>query len=90
MTSNTFCDNCTSKPTKRIQAVLTRGDIVESVCRKVQCKTCNLATWAGCGAHIEQVLGAIPQAQRCQGHTNEASKQASNARDSWFRRLLKR
>lgn len=36
------------------------------MCRAITCKTCNRPTWAGCGAHVEQVLGHIPPAQRCQ------------------------
>jgi hypothetical protein len=35
------------------------------MCRRVTCNTCNKPTWAGCGAHIEQVLGDVPKAQRC-------------------------
>jgi len=36
------------------------------MCRQVTCPQCNKPTWAGCGAHVEQVLGHIPPAQRCQ------------------------
>jgi len=36
------------------------------MCRAITCKSCNKPTWAGCGAHVEQVLGHIPAAQRCQ------------------------
>lgn len=36
------------------------------MCRAVTCNKCKKPTWAGCGAHIEQVLGHVPQAQRCQ------------------------
>ncbi|HSD90844.1 MAG TPA: hypothetical protein VLB44_25140 [Kofleriaceae bacterium] len=36
------------------------------MCRAVVCRTCQRPTWAGCGAHVEQVLGHVPPAQRCQ------------------------
>lgn len=35
------------------------------MCRKVTCKECGKPTWAGCGAHVEQVLGDVPTAERC-------------------------
>jgi hypothetical protein len=35
------------------------------MCRRITCNTCGKPSWAGCGAHIEQVLGAIPPADRC-------------------------
>lgn len=38
------------------------------MCRRVTCNECGKATFAGCGMHVEQVLGGVPQDQRCQGH----------------------
>jgi hypothetical protein len=35
------------------------------MCRLVTCKKCQKPTWAGCGAHVEQVLGHVPPAARC-------------------------
>lgn len=35
------------------------------MCRKVVCKTCKKATWAGCGRHVEQTLAGVPKSQRC-------------------------
>ncbi|MCK6548847.1 hypothetical protein L6R52_23585 [Myxococcota bacterium] len=35
------------------------------MCRAVVCPTCKKPTWAGCGAHVEQVLGHVPKDQRC-------------------------
>ncbi|MBP6830557.1 MAG: hypothetical protein KA978_07215 [Deltaproteobacteria bacterium] len=29
------------------------------------CSECNKATFAGCGMHVEQVLGGVPAEQRC-------------------------
>ena len=38
------------------------------MCRRVTCKTCGKPTYAGCGMHIEQVLGDVEPADRCGGH----------------------
>jgi len=35
------------------------------MCRRVSCSKCGKPSWAGCGAHIEQVLGNVPAADRC-------------------------
>ncbi|MCX5743204.1 MAG: hypothetical protein NT062_11990 [Proteobacteria bacterium] len=35
------------------------------MCRAVTCKDCKKPNWAGCGAHVEQVLGHVPRADRC-------------------------
>lgn len=67
------------------------------MCRRVQCRKCGRPDWAGCGAHIEQVLGNIPKSERCQcresaakdraagGHAGEAS---AHSQRSWLSRLL--
>ena len=36
------------------------------MCMKIQCNKCGKATWAGCGAHKDQVLKGIPETERCQ------------------------
>ena len=35
------------------------------MCRRVECDNCGKPTYAGCGKHIEQVLGDVPREQRC-------------------------
>lgn len=35
------------------------------MCRAVKCRKCGKTTWAGCGAHVDQVLAGVPQSQRC-------------------------
>jgi len=30
------------------------------MCRRVECRKCGRPTFAGCGAHVEQVLGDVP------------------------------
>lgn len=58
------------------------------MCRRVNCKICNKATWAGCGQHVSQVMAGIPRADRCQGHT-EAERAAASG-GSFFSRLFGR
>jgi hypothetical protein len=63
------------------------------MCRQTTCRTCQKPTWAGCGAHVEQVLGHIPKAERCQGHTrtpNPKTAKLSTPADSSKRSLLQR
>lgn len=43
------------------------------MCRRITCDICEKPTYAGCGEHIEQVLGDVPVADRCQGHDDEKS-----------------
>ena len=47
------------------------------MCRRVTCSKCGKASWAGCGAHVEQVLGSVPLADRCK--CREAPRVASGA-----------
>lgn len=42
------------------------------MCRSVTCKTCGLASWTGCGQHVEQVMAGVPETKRCQGHPTQA------------------
>ncbi len=42
------------------------------MCRRVTCPTCGKPTFAGCGMHIEQVLGDVPPDQRCKCRENKA------------------
>ena len=35
------------------------------MCRRVECSRCGRPTYAGCGAHVEQVLSSVPPAERC-------------------------
>jgi len=36
------------------------------MCRAITCNKCKRPTWAGCGAHVEQVLGHVRPDERCQ------------------------
>lgn len=48
------------------------------MCRRVTCERCGKPTFAGCGAHIEQVLGDVPKAERCRcRETSSAPKEGA-------------
>jgi hypothetical protein len=55
------------------------------MCRAVTCRKCGKTTWAGCGQHVEQVMGGVPASQRCPGHTGEAA-----ASRGWLRKFFGR
>ena len=42
------------------------------MCRRVECHKCGRPTYAGCGMHVEQVLGNVPPAQRCRCREEKA------------------
>ncbi len=35
------------------------------MCTRTTCRSCGKPTYSGCGAHIEMVLGDVPQDKRC-------------------------
>lgn len=58
------------------------------MCRRVTCERCNKPTFAGCGAHIEQVLRDVPQEQRCKCREQPQDAHGAGAvepkKKSWF------
>lgn len=61
------------------------------MCRRVECRQCGRPTWAGCGAHVEQVLGDVPKADRCQCREAPPKRRADGGPSeprSWLSRLL--
>jgi len=65
------------------------------MCRRVECRQCARPTYAGCGMHVEQVLGDVPAAKRCR--CREAKPKAKDAQPktatgpgSWLAGLLRR
>ena len=64
------------------------------MCQRVQCSQCGKPTWVGCGAHVEQVLGDVPEQDRC--HCSDEDDVALEQpaapvqapRKSWLSRLL--
>lgn len=61
------------------------------MCQRVRCPKCGKPTFAGCGRHVEQVLGDVPPDERCQCR-QEAPKNARGPTEapSFFRRLFDR
>jgi hypothetical protein len=43
------------------------------MCRRVECRKCGRPTFAGCGMHVEQVLGNVPPEQRCRCREERAA-----------------
>ena len=68
-----------------VAIVRTFGKVVD-MCRQVTCKTCGKASWAGCGMHVEQVLGHLSADQRCECHLAPPALAESGARKRWFSR----
>jgi hypothetical protein len=62
------------------------------MCRRVTCGTCGKPTFAGCGAHIEQVLGDVPKAERCRCHEKPSPEGPAkrSADDGFLGRLFGR
>lgn len=56
------------------------------MCRRVECNECHKPTYAGCGMHIEQVLGDVPREDRCS--CREKRKAAAKEEPSILRRLF--
>jgi len=54
------------------------------MCRRATCPTCNKPTYAGCGMHIEQVLGDVPTAQRCACRDAAAKPAPPSGKRSWW------
>lgn len=61
------------------------------MCRRVECSKCGRPTYAGCGAHVEQVLGSVPPAARCRCREDRAKTPGATGAAgprSWLRGLL--
>ena len=60
------------------------------MCRLVECPKCGRPTFAGCGAHVEQVLGHVPPAERCRCREEAGKTEAPPQGESrsWLRGLL--
>jgi hypothetical protein len=56
------------------------------MCQRVRCNSCGKPTYAGCGRHVEQVLGDVPVEQRCQCREN--ARPDDGAPPSLLKRLL--
>ena len=50
------------------------------MCSRVNCKQCGKPSYAGCGAHVEQVLGDVAKEDRCK--CRETKREAKAEGDS--------
>jgi len=63
------------------------------MCRRVDCRQCGRPTYAGCGMHVEQVLGDVPKADRCrcrEAKAQDARPDATSGPRSWLAGLLRK
>jgi hypothetical protein len=63
-----------------------------AMCQRIACAECKKPTYAGCGRHIEAVLGDVPPEARCVCRTalKQAVKGEASKEPSFFRRILGR
>lgn len=54
------------------------------MCRRVTCDRCGKPTFAGCGMHVEQVLGDVPREERCRCAEASAGPPKATALPSWL------
>ncbi len=54
------------------------------MCQRVTCADCEKPDWKGCGAHIEQVLGDVPNEERCKCR-EEGRREATPSPGLWGR-----
>lgn len=54
------------------------------VCRPAECPKCGKTTWSGCGRHVDSVMDAVPQSQRCT--CDHSASSSSGGLRSLFRR----
>jgi len=60
------------------------------MCRAITCRTCDRPTWAGCGAHVEAVLGHVPVDQRCSCREKASASKEGKPKSGLVRRLFGR
>lgn len=60
------------------------------MCRRVECSDCKKPTYAGCGMHVEQVLGDVAREERCTCREQREPERSSvsGAPSSVLRRLF--
>jgi hypothetical protein len=62
------------------------------MCRRIQCTACGKPSFAGCGMHIEQVLGDVPRGERCRCADDKAQavpESKPRKAHSWWQPLRK-
>jgi hypothetical protein len=43
------------------------------MCQRITCSDCGKPSFAGCGRHVESVLGNVPPSERCRCRDSRAS-----------------
>lgn len=56
------------------------------MCARITCSSCGKPSYSGCGRHVEQVLGDVPEKERCRCREARAAEEKSNR--SFFERLF--
>lgn len=56
------------------------------MCQRATCDVCGKPTYVGCGRHVEQVLGDVPEEKRCA--CREDAKARPRNDDSVWKRLF--
>ena len=59
------------------------------MCRRVTCNSCGKPTFAGCGMHVQQVLGDVRREDRCRcNEKRSAAPRTRGEEQSLWKRLL--
>ena len=58
------------------------------MCRRVTCSSCGKPTFAGCGMHVEQVLGDVPPEDRCKCAEKRAAAAGPGEEQPFWKRLF--
>ena len=56
------------------------------MCTRIECSKCHKPSYAGCGRHVEQVLGDVPPSDRCRCREERAA--AGKGEPSFLERLF--
>jgi hypothetical protein len=57
------------------------------MCQRITCRKCGKPSFAGCGRHVESVLGDVPVAKRCAGHTRDSASASPGGSPGLLKRL---
>jgi hypothetical protein len=58
------------------------------MCQRVKCNSCGKPTYAGCGRHVEQVLGDVPPENRCKCREERASQPSPRGGKGLWQKLF--
>jgi hypothetical protein len=54
------------------------------MCQRITCSSCGKPSYAGCGRHIETVLGDVPPDARCRCRESEQATERPPKAGSWL------